>query len=138
METILFIRDEYMSGKISHDDYYAAIAKEFSPYSLASALNLASIEVDAVRLAIKSADKPLNTIPLAKWDKAAAILGYNMQSNTVSYGIVNAFKKHGDGPSLAGIVCVLKVAARIMADGEYKDPQDEWNTLMHRMTWKDA
>jgi hypothetical protein len=91
-------RKDYMDGKVDFAEYYRSIAKSLGlSYSNADATFMTR-----VRQALANGDEHLNTIPLAVWDQRGA-------------AIINpapAFKAHGDGVSLAGLVCVVKQAAR--------------------------
>lgn len=90
-------RADYMAGKVSHEEYYRAVARSAGISYAKSDILL------KVRDALAAGDHHLNTIPLGFWDlRAAGLLP----------SISRAFKVHGDGDTLAGRVCVLKQAAR--------------------------
>ena len=92
-------RKDYMDGKITHDDYYRALAKE----SKVSYADAEPAFLERVRKALADGDEHLNSIPLSIWDARAASL---MPS------VMAAFKAAGDHYSMAGGVCLIKRAAK--------------------------
>lgn len=88
-------RAQYMAGEITHREYYAQFV---TPEVKAEILHRFPIE----RL-LKTADqKNLNSIPLHSWDQAA----YSLRD------VDALLRAAGDGPTLAGKVCILKEAAK--------------------------
>jgi len=92
-----FTQADYMNGKCTHRQYYAqfvtpaimeGVVARFGKEKLANCL---------------ARDGNLNNIPLHKWDGLAG--------NFVKE-VSEAMKAHGDFASLAGMVCVLKEAAK--------------------------
>lgn len=57
---------------------------------------------------MNSRDEYLNDIPLAKWDQIAACPAE----------VAEALRARGDYPTLAGMVCIYKVAARQIIEEE--------------------
>ncbi len=100
-------RKDYLDGKVSHEEYYRSIAKSagidmsYGAYAL----------MERVKKALREGDKHLNTIPLAIWDRMGA-------NPVLRANLAPVFKAHGDIMSIAGIVCVLKQAARDSANNE--------------------
>lgn len=95
MET-LPTRKEYLDGSVTFEEFYSSVAKE-------ARINFDnSPDLERVVAALKAGDKHLNSIPLAYWDRKAAVAAPR---------IASALKLHGDFYSLAGGVCVMKQAA---------------------------
>ena len=91
-------RKRYMSGEISHEEYYRLVAKYAGvSYAKADPAFLAHC-----KRALDNGDEHLNSIPLSTWD----ILGASILNPGP------AFKKAGDFPSMAGLVCLVKQAVR--------------------------
>lgn len=94
-----FNRNRYLDGKITHEEYYHALAKT-------AGVNFQNADpafLDRVRKALGEGDSYLNSIPLAEWDTRALSLLPSVRA---------AFKEHGDFFSLAGGVCLVKQAAK--------------------------
>ena len=94
----MITRKEMLNGEASHDDYYLSIAKTCG-------LNYNKAEpefLERVKKALNEGDEHLNSIPLKEWD----------QRGMAIRGARRAFEKHGDYPTLAGLVCLVKSAAR--------------------------
>ena len=91
-------RQDYMSGKVTHEEYYVALAKTCGvSYDNADPAFMARV--------VKALDEGgihLNSIPLQEWDMRGALI----------MGVAKAFKEHGDFDSLAGRVCLIKTAAK--------------------------
>lgn len=92
-------RADYMSGRATHDEYYDALC-DLAGVSYADA---DPQFIERCREALFSGDEHLNSIPLKEWDRRASSL---------LPGVGRAFKEVGDHPSAAGLVCLLKAAAR--------------------------
>jgi hypothetical protein len=93
----MITRDQYMANSSAlHQAYYLEIARD-SGVSYAR-----SPELPCIRAALANGDTSLNTIPLAWWDARA------MQTPARS----EAFRSRGDYPTLAGLVCMHKAAAK--------------------------
>ena len=65
-------------------------------------------DIARVRAALAQGDMHLNTIPLGHWDCMAA--------GPIAARVAAAFKARGDYATLAGMVCLLKEAARLQAE----------------------
>lgn len=87
----MFTRQDYLSGKCSHSDYYGQF---ITPQIIANIKT--RFGVSSLLSAFKE-DQHFNNIPLYKW-------GY--------YNNGAKFKELGDFWSIAGAVCVEKEAAR--------------------------
>jgi hypothetical protein len=85
-------REDYRNGKCTHSEYYTEIALE-------AGLDLPA---EMVKLVKESTCAHLNDVPLLKWDALAQY---------VSHKLGEAFRKRGDYPTLAGIVCAYKSLA---------------------------
>ena len=92
-------RADYSAGRVSHADYYRAVAKTAGvSYRDADPKFMAR-----VRQALADGDKHINSIALRQWDARA----YSLLPR-----VADAFKAHGDYLTLAGGVCLIKQAAR--------------------------
>lgn len=96
------IRSDYMNGKCTHAEYYSDIvdaiggpSKVDLPFSIAR-----------IKAALAAGDEHLNTLPLSMWDGRVSGL----------HGASAALKKRGDFLSLGTGVCILKQAARMLAE----------------------
>ena len=104
----MITRQNYLDGKVSHDEYYRTIATE----AHISFKN--SDMLPAIKAALKEGDKHLSTIPLRIWDSLTGYIG--------KIELQRVFKSHGDQYSIAGHVCVLKQAARDAAQEDSMTP----------------
>ncbi|CAB4146317.1 hypothetical protein UFOVP501_2 [uncultured Caudovirales phage] len=93
----MFTRAQYMTGKITFEQYYSAVA-DSAGITLSNSPEL----IERCRAALAAGDVHLNTIRLHEWDAMARC----------SPSLAFALKKHGDFYSLAGGVCTLKQAAK--------------------------
>ena len=97
-------RADYMTGKISFDDYYLALARKMG---IKPSEKIVRRAVEALR----KGDNHLNSIPLGEWDTWALSL-YAFRKNEIDF----IFRQFGDFYSLAGLVCVLKAVVRYEAE----------------------
>ena len=96
MSNIKINRKNYLAGKVTHEEYYSAIAKDAGiDYS-------DSDRLDEFRTAFKK-DEHLNNIPLEEWDAKA---------HFTQQAVGQALKKRGDFYSLASGVCTHKQAVK--------------------------
>ena len=95
----MFTRKQYLNKECTFEQYYGQLATEsvkktvlnfFSPEELKAAY---------------AKDKHFNSIPLANWDHIGKRA--NLRGNLSA-----EFKKLGDYSTVAGLVCVVKNAAR--------------------------
>lgn len=107
MSTVLTDRRDYMSGRISHDDYYG----QFVTGAVIEAVKC-SISETRIR---RSQDPHFNDIPLGEWDDLAKCLPAKTWS-AVAHS--NASTTRGGVPnvSLSDKVCLVKAAARMIRD----------------------
>lgn len=91
----MFTRNDYMSGKCSHREYYAQYVDEDVRSSVMMVMG-----IDKLIHAYRQNDD-FYSIPLPHWDA----LGWAFRFHTI-------MKSRGDYPTLAGKVCILKEAAR--------------------------
>jgi hypothetical protein len=91
-----FTRKEYMSKVCTHKQYYAQFVTENMKNDV-----IRAIGKDAL---MNSTDEHLNDIPLKKWDRLA--------SGVVPFYVNSAMRELGDYPTLGGLVCIAKEAAR--------------------------
>lgn len=101
----IYTRAEYMADSTlpgAYRRYYGGIVE---------ACGLESFRlprpVAVIRAALAAGDEYLNTIPLGEWD-----LGYLPPAAST------ALRERGDFPSLGTKVCILKTAARMLAEKE--------------------
>lgn len=103
---IMKTRTQYLNGEISHFDYYAQFVdgrvKNIVRDKLAQTGHLKNLKQKL------SDDKNLNNIPLWFWD------GFSQSINTAE--VAGKMKQAGDFLTLAGIVCLAKTAAKILAE----------------------
>lgn len=97
-------RQQYMNKEATHAEYYSSIADEIGVTFRNSA------KLPEIKKALAEGDKHLNSIPLRWWDMQAQQIA---TSKTAA-----AFKSRGDYATRAGLVCVLKEAARKAASEE--------------------
>ena len=88
-----YTRKDYMSDKCTHEEYYGQLVTQGMKEHIARAIPQGLA---------RSTDPHFNDIPLATWDR----IGF------MYHGLGPEFKKLGDFMSKAGLVCVLKEAAR--------------------------
>ncbi len=100
VKIIQFTRADYMAGKCTHREYYAQFVTPFIRATVAE-----SIGTERIRA---SKDPHLNDIPLARWDELAGGIRTGLRAD--------ALRAAGDFPSLAAAVCILKEAARQVAE----------------------
>ena len=89
---MIYTRKDYMSHKCTHAEYYGQLVTQGMKEHVARAIPQALA---------KSTDPHFNDISLTTWDRLGMM-----------YGLRSEFKELGDFRSKAGIVCVLKEAAR--------------------------
>lgn len=93
-----FTRKDYMSDKCTHEEYYGQLVTQSIRDHVARAMP---------QSIAKSRDPSFNDIPLDTWDRIGA------------YSVPSAeFKKLGDFKTAAGVVCVLKEAARQIREAD--------------------
>jgi len=98
----MYTRKQHLAGECSHHDYYASIASECG-VSFKDSDMLPTI----CKAVGKDPNTPLNSIPLDRWDGlGSSLMFYNGAT------VREAFKKRGDYVTQAGLVCLLKAAAR--------------------------
>ena len=85
-------RKEYLSGIVSHSDYYGQFITEDTTKNLLQSISIIDI--------CKSRDEHMNDIPLIKWDTCR--LSCNLE----------AIKEAGESLTPAVKVCILKETAR--------------------------
>lgn len=95
-------REEYMSAP--RDQAQAAHRQYYGQFVNAATIRAIVNRIGAPRL-LASTDAHLNDIPLADWDKAAK-----------GIPMAISFKSVNDFPTLGGLVCVAKEAARQWID----------------------
>ena len=102
---MIYTRKDYMSNKCTHEEYYGQLVTQGMKEHVARALP---------QSLARSTDPHFNDIPLATWDR----IGF------VYRGLGPEFKKLGDFMSSAGLVCVLKEAARqVKEESRVTNPQ---------------
>lgn len=91
----MLTRKDYINGNCSHNEYYGEI------------VSLANITAPSwiMEMVKDSNDDHYNDIPLTKWDSAG-------QSITQNFKIKSILEERGDSLTAAGIVCMMKQAAK--------------------------
>lgn len=89
-------RADYMSNKVSHQEYYRQFVTPFVMDLVKS-----RIGIDRIRA---SKDPNLNDIPLKMWDDMHPIVS------------PNRLQEAGDGLSLSSTVCIAKQAAKMLLE----------------------
>ena len=90
-------RKEYMSGDCTHQEFYEQMVTDKIKEGVRKSIGLPNI--------MKSTCEHFNDIPLSFWDT----LGWSLSDS-----IDSQIKTASDHPSLAGRVCVVKAAARML------------------------
>ena len=102
----IYTRKDYLKGTIDHHTYYRNLVKP------------ALVEFVKAAFGIKwltdtRNDGHFNHIPLQKWDSAAATAGMRgLMPSKWDWDLVE------DYPTQAGLVCVMKAAARVAVEQE--------------------
>jgi len=96
----MMTRKQYLDGVCSHEDYYGEIAD-------AAHIKGSAIALDRVKAALKAGDVHLNSIPLREWDAWGA---------AVARVVRQPLEERGDFVTAAGLVCIVKTAARRAAE----------------------
>ena len=92
-----FTRQQHMAGQCCHYTYYT----QFVDNTVRMAVER-FIGIDRI---LRSTDKAFNDIPLSAWDGIGRLLAPHVGPK---------LRSHGDTVSLGGLVCVVKMAARII------------------------
>lgn len=93
----MFTRKDYMTDKCTHAEYYGQLVTQGMKDHITRAIP---------QSLARSTDPHFNDISLATWDRIGSMY----------HGLGPEFKKLGDFMSSAGLVCVLKEAARQVKD----------------------
>jgi hypothetical protein len=96
-------RKRHLAGDTTHQEYYSAIAKDCGVSFAKSSM------LPEIITALAHGDEHLNEIELHRWDN----LGWHLAGQK---RVKEAFKQRGDFVTTAGLVCVLKAAAREAAN----------------------
>ncbi|MGE3483472.1 MAG: hypothetical protein AB7L09_01950 [Nitrospira sp.] len=99
----MLTRKQYMDGECTHDDYYLEIARE------AGISYAKSDMLPRVKACLARGDEHLNDIPLREWDARGRAIVRHVQA---------PMKARGDYVTPAGLVCVVKAAARHAAEND--------------------
>ena len=89
---MIYTRKDYMTDKCTHAEYYGQLVTQVMKDHIARAIP---------QSLARSTDPHFNDIPLSTWDSLGMV-----------YGLRDEFKALGDFKTSAGMVCVLKEAAR--------------------------
>lgn len=92
-----FTRQDYMNGLCSHDDYYSQFVNENIKLLVLERFNIEILQ------SAYAVDHHFNSLPLPIWDKLTLLFSCN-----------NEMKILGDYSTLAGKVCILKQAAKML------------------------
>jgi hypothetical protein len=112
-------RKNYLAGKVSHQEYYCAVADAIGPNAVDWIVrNIAPVERLQTALA---ADPHLNNIPLHVWDHrhpAVLALAREAGAQRLAFMHSGSVREGYIAWSLGDSVCVLKAAARRLAERE--------------------
>ncbi len=100
----LIQRADYLAHKATHREYYSQFVTPYVKQTVIRAIGKSAI--------LASTDEHFNDIPLSKWD---AIIGWSDFSRVplaTDLGSGAALRACGDYPTPAGIVCIMKEAAK--------------------------
>ena len=102
---MIYTRKDYMTDKCTHAEYYGQLVTQGMKEHVARAIPQGLA---------RSTDPHFNDIPLATWDRIGSV-----------YRLLGPeFEKLGDFMSSAGLVCVLKEAARqVKEESRVTNPQ---------------
>ena|SRR6186713_10270 len=95
----MYTRKDYLAGNCTHEEYYSQFVTDDILSLVKNTFGVGLLEESL------SKDEHLNNIPLGQWDNLTGYL-----PRYVSAG----FKNVGDYLTLAGGVCLLKTAAKIV------------------------
>lgn len=102
-----YLADSGTKGREALRRYYGeVIAESGGPEAYRRRL---PVPLDAIRAALADGDEHLNSIKLSSWDAMAL---------PVSHGAAKALRNRGDYPTLGSAVCILKEAARLLAEAD--------------------
>ena len=93
----MLTRSDYLNNKCTHREYYAQFATRYEKALVASQFGKKKLAEEFEK------NENLNGIALQEWDNLARFINTNMRA-------------HGDYLTLAGAVCILKEAARQVAE----------------------
>lgn len=93
----MFTRSDYMRGNCTHAQFYEQMVTDEIKNNAKTFVGMGYI--------LGSKCEHFNDVPMNVWDSAGICAGYAIDAK---------IKETGDNPSLAGRVCVLKAAARII------------------------
>lgn len=93
----MFTRSDYMRGNCTHAQFYEQMVTDEIKSNVKTFVGMGYI--------LSSKCEHFNDIPMNIWDTAGICAGYAIDAK---------IKETEDSPSLAGRVCVLKAAARIV------------------------
>lgn len=93
----MITRQQYLNKQATHEEYYSQFVTPFIKKIVENHIGLDKIK--------DSNDHHFNDIPLRLWDNASNWLKYYPT-------VFNQLKEAGDYATLAGLVCILKQAAR--------------------------
>lgn len=93
----MYTRKDYLNGKCTHREYYAQFVTQYTKDLVSQQFGKGRIIEELEK------DEALNGITLAEWDNLARFVSANM-------------RPQGDYLTLAGAVCILKEAAKQIAE----------------------
>jgi len=102
----MYTRKDYINGLCTHEQYYSQFVNDGVLRVVAQ-----EIGIERIKEAYKT-DKHLNNISLYVWDRVGLCINPEKK-----------FLELGDSKSLAGLVCIVKEAARqlIKKEGVYEN-----------------
>lgn len=91
-------RKQYLAGECSFDEYYGQFVSDRDRSILLSVIGEATLKK------AYDEDHNFNTISLSTWDR--------MTPSKVPFTVAEKIRESGDYPTLCGLVCILKAAAK--------------------------
>lgn len=96
----MFTRKDYLDSNCTHEQYYSQFVNDQIKAIVSTFFGTKELKNAYAK------DPSFNTIPLQQWDNL-----------TYRFSCDKALKERGDYSTLAGKVCILKQAARMIVNG---------------------
>ena len=89
-----YTRQQYINNQVTHREYYAQFVTAGVIQLVKSAFKMSEL--------VEGKDQHFNNTLLFRWDRLMSVVPFEINSK---------LKACGDGPTLAGVVCILKEGA---------------------------
>lgn len=103
----MFTRKDYLDAPL--EDRKAAHRRYYAQFVTSHLRDIVRNHIGVPSLKACDDQRHFNDIPLARWDRLAPI--------PVPFRLDKAMREAGDYPTQAGLVCILKEAARQLVEG---------------------